>query len=162
MTEIRKHVAEYVKKHECQNEVNKKLVKPKEALIKICKTENNISWEELMEKVCESMKSCYKVSSGSGNEEILNRGKVSPITFTISQRSGNKKVTLIDNLELFGIKIGEFAKECQHGVAASTSISRPPGKKCDQLLVQGNQIIFINKLLTGSYLFYNTVFTLLF
>lgn len=73
---------------------------------------------------------------------------VSEIFFLV--RSGNKKVTLIDNLELFGIRINDFAKECQHGVAASTSISRPPGKKCDQLLVQGNQVLFVYNLLTGK------------
>lgn len=93
------------------------------------------------------MKNCFKVSTQG--EELVNKGKVSPITLTVAMRSGNKKVTLIDNLELFGIKIPEFAKECQHGVAASTSISRPPGKKSDQLLVQGNQVIFVYNLLTG-------------
>lgn len=123
------------------------MVKPKEALIKICKTENYVTWEELMEKVCESMKPCYKIVSA--NTELVNKGKVSPITLTVSQRSGNKKVTLVDNLELFGIHIADFAKECQHGVAASTSISRPLGKKCDQLLVQGNQVLFVHNLLTG-------------
>ncbi|XP_063928992.1 eukaryotic translation initiation factor 2D isoform X2 [Zophobas morio] len=149
MTQIRQHVVEYVKKNNCQNDENKRLVKPKDALIKICKTENLITWEEVMEKVCEAMKSCYKVTSG--NEELVNKGKVSPITLTVSQRSGNKKVTLVDNLELFGIRIADFAKECQHGVAASTSISKPLGKKCDQLLVQGNQVLFVHNLLTEKY-----------
>lgn len=103
-----------------------------------------------MEKVCESMRSCYKVKTGT--EEIVNKGKVSPITISVGIRSGNKKVTLVDNLELFGIRLPDFAKECQHGVAASTSISRPPGKKSDQLLVQGNQVTFVYELLTGEYI----------
>jgi translation initiation factor 2D len=164
MSQIRQYVVEYVKKNDCQHKENKRwngcdffflnfimlccrLVKPKEALVKICKTENYITWEELMERVCDAMKSCYKVTAG--NEELFNKGKVSPITITVSQRSGNKKVTLVDNLELFGIRIADFAKECQHGVAASTSISKPIGKKCDQLLVQGNQVLFVYNLLTG-------------
>jgi translation initiation factor 2D len=149
MSQIRQYVVEYVKKNDCQHKENKRLVKPKEALVKICKTENYITWEELMERVCDAMKSCYKVTAG--NEELFNKGKVSPITITVSQRSGNKKVTLVDNLELFGIRIADFAKECQHGVAASTSISKPIGKKCDQLLVQGNQVLFVYNLLTDKY-----------
>ncbi|KAJ8930030.1 hypothetical protein NQ314_017195 [Rhamnusium bicolor] len=123
------------------------LVKPRDILAVICKTENTVTWEELIEKICNSMKSCYKVKTG--NEEILNKGKVSPITISVSVRSGNKKVTLVDNLEPFGVRLADFAKECQHGVAASTSISRPPGKKSDQLLVQGNQVLFVYNLLTG-------------
>jgi translation initiation factor 1 (eIF-1/SUI1) len=59
------------------------------------------------------------------------------------------QVTLINNLELYGINIQEFARECQHGVAASTSISSVPGKKSQQLLVQGNQVLFVGNLLIG-------------
>ncbi|KAF7281375.1 hypothetical protein GWI33_004856 [Rhynchophorus ferrugineus] len=104
----------------------------------------------MFEKVCDSMKNCFKVNVG--NDEVINKGKVSPIVMNVSMRSGNKKVTIIDNLEAFGINIGDFAKECQHGVAASTSITpKPPGKKYDQLLVQGNQVIFVYNLLTEKY-----------
>ncbi|KAJ8986290.1 hypothetical protein NQ317_010000 [Molorchus minor] len=154
---IRKFVTKYVKENNLQDEDNSRLVKPRNILSTICKTENAITWEELMEKVCASMKNCYTVKTGS--EEIVNKGKVSPITMTVSVRSGNKKVTLVDNLELFGIRLADFAKECQHGVAASTSISRPPGKKCDQLLVQGNQVLFIYNLLIEKYKVPKKVYT---
>ncbi|CAH1114110.1 unnamed protein product [Psylliodes chrysocephalus] len=147
--EIRRCVNKYVKEFNLQDETNERYVKPKDKLAAICKTEHSIAWEEVIEKVCAAMKNCYKVKSG--NEEIQGKGKVAPITLSVSVRSGNKKVTLIDNLELFGIRINDFAKECQHGVAASTSISRPPGKKCDQLLVQGNQVLFVYNLLTDKY-----------
>lgn len=53
-------------------------------------------------------------------------------------------------MELFGINAAEFGKECQHGVAASTSVSKPPGKKCEQLLIQGNQVAFVGKTLIGK------------
>ncbi|XP_066261997.1 eukaryotic translation initiation factor 2D [Euwallacea similis] len=148
---IRKLVTEYVKSNNSQVIENTKLVKPNtDVLRSICKTDNPVSWEEVFEKVCESMKSCFKVNSG--NDQIFNKGKVSPITMSVSVRSGNKKVTLVDNLEIFGVNINEFAKDCQHGVAASTSITpTPPGKRCDQLLVQGNQVVFIHNLLVEKY-----------
>lgn len=148
-SDVRKYVIDYIKQNNLQCEDNSKLITPKDSLISICKTENPMSWEEVIEKVCESMKGCYKVKLG--HDEVLNKGKVSPITISVSVRSGNKKVTLIDNLELFGINLNEFAKLCQHGVAASTSISRHPGKKSDQLLVQGNQVLFVYDLLTEKY-----------
>ncbi|GJQ78855.1 hypothetical protein Trydic_g8647 [Trypoxylus dichotomus] len=150
VTEIRKFVTTYVKAHDCQNKENQRLVNVVNTPFgTLCKNENAVSWEELIEKVCSAMKSCFKVTSG--NEETVSKGKIQPIIMSTQTRSGNKKVTLIDNLELFGIKLSEFAKECQHGVAASTSITRPPGKKSDQLLVQGNQILFVHNLLVNKY-----------
>lgn len=148
-SDVRKYVSNYIKENKLQDEMNCQLIRPKEALITVCKTENLISWEEVMEKICDSMKSCYKVKLG--HEEILNKGKVCPIKISVAVRRGNKKVTLIDNMELFGINLTEFSKECQHGVAASTSINKPPGQKSDQLLVQGNQVLFVYKLLTEKY-----------
>nr|CAI5854368.1 unnamed protein product [Callosobruchus analis] len=147
---IRSCVVKYVKGLNLQCEDNPRLIKPKEIMADICKTENPITWEEAIEHVCHSMKSCFKVKSTQGLE-LVNKGKVSPITMRVSTRSANKKVTLVDNLEVFGINMAEFAKECQHGVAASTSISKPPDRKNEQLLVQGNQVIFIYKLLTEKY-----------
>ncbi|XP_022901149.1 eukaryotic translation initiation factor 2D [Onthophagus taurus] len=147
--EIRKYITEYVKSHNYQNEDNKRFVKIEGDLSHICKGEAMVTWEELMEKICASMKQCFKVTTGV--EEIVSKGKLEPIVMTVQRRGGNKKVTLIDNLELYGIRIGEFAKECQHGVAASTSISRPPGKKCEELLVQGNQVLFVYNLLIDKY-----------
>lgn len=105
-----------------------------------------------MDKVIKSMKPCYTVST-DGQQEAVVKGKVEPVTMVISNRSGNKKVTLIDNLELYGISIHEFAKQCQYGVSASTTISQVPGKKSQQLLVQGNQIHFVYKLLKGDSVF---------
>ncbi|KAL1491210.1 hypothetical protein ABEB36_011843 [Hypothenemus hampei] len=144
---IRKLVTEYVKQNNCQLEDNSKLIRPNTPALKtVCKTENPLAWEELFEKVLQSMKACFCVNS------TVNKGKITPITMTVSVRSGNKKVTLIDNLEAFGVNVKEFAKECQHGVAASTSIlPAGPGKKYEQLLVQGNQVIFVHNLLVEKY-----------
>lgn len=76
------------------------------------------------------------------------------LSFVISQ------VTLINNLELYGINIQEFSRECQHGVAASTTINTIPGMKSAQLQVQGNQIIFVGKLLTGKHVIQRKIFNI--
>lgn len=103
----------------------------------------------LTENVFKLMKPYYKVVTGE--EEKIAKGKIQPINIVVETRTGNKKVTLVDNLELFGIRITEFAKECQHGVAASATINKPPGKKCEQLLIQGNQVLYIYNHLIGIY-----------
>jgi len=70
---------------------------------------------------------------------------------TVNNRSGNKKVTLVNNLELYGIDLLKFSKECQHGVAASTTINDNPNAQNRQLQIQGSQILFVYKLLTDQY-----------
>lgn len=58
-------------------------------------------------------------------------------------------MTLVNNLELYGINLAEISRECQHGVAASTTINTLPSAKSLQLQIQGNQVLFVAKLLTG-------------
>ena len=84
----------------------------------------------------------------------VQKGKLDPIEISVGTRSGNKKVTLVHNLEILGINPEEFAHKCQVGVAASTSVSeavnrKPAGAK--EVLVQGNQTKFISKLLLEDY-----------
>lgn len=52
---------------------------------------------------------------------------------------------------MFGIKLDEFSKECQV-IGASATITDIPGKKTPSVLVQGNQVLYVYKLLTGTYL----------
>lgn len=59
------------------------------------------------------------------------------------------QVTLVNNLETFGINSKEFSKECQ-SIGASATITDEPGKKTPSVLVQGNQILYVYKLLTGK------------
>jgi translation initiation factor 2D len=61
------------------------------------------------------------------------------------------KVTLIHNVETFGIDPSELAHSVQKAVACSTSVSPLPGKsKGMEVLVQGNQINYVGKLLAGK------------
>ena len=49
------------------------------------------------------------------------RGKLQPVQMTVVQRTGNKKVTLVDNLDLYGIPAEEVAHTLQRIAAASTT-----------------------------------------
>lgn len=62
-------------------------------------------------------------------------------------------MTLVNNLELYGIDLIKFSKECQHGVAASTTINDVPNAQNRQVQIQGSQVLFVFKLLTGKCFF---------
>lgn len=112
------------------------------------KTKELTAWADVINAIAGQMTPYH----GSTTEKV-ERGKLRPIQMCVQTRSGNKKVTLVDNLELFNINVQEFAKQCQQGVGASATVQIPTGKKLSQLLVQGNQILFIHKLLTGKIFF---------
>lgn len=60
-------------------------------------------------------------------------------------------MTVIQNLDPYGIDIKEFAHKLQVGVAASATISQGQGQKAGQeVRVQGNQINYLSKLLIGK------------
>jgi translation initiation factor 1 (eIF-1/SUI1) len=60
-------------------------------------------------------------------------------------------VTLIENVETYGIDPAEFAHHVQISLACSTAVTPLPGKgKGQQVMVQGNQINYIATLLTGK------------
>lgn len=48
--------------------------------------------------------------------------------------------------------LNKFSKECQHGVAASTTINDIPNALNRQVQIQGSQVNFVFKLLIGEYL----------
>ena len=62
------------------------------------------------------------------------------------------QVTLIHNLETFGIDPEEFAHDVQVHMACSSSVSPLPGKNQGrEVSIQGNQINYISSLLIGNY-----------
>ena len=64
---------------------------------------------------------------------------------------GILQATLVENLEVYGIDAQELAHAVQVGVACSTSVSPLPGKNHGlQVMVQGNQTLFVANLLQGK------------
>ncbi|XP_046405879.1 eukaryotic translation initiation factor 2D isoform X2 [Ischnura elegans] len=148
-TSIRQHLTDYVTKKSLQSSDDKRFVKLDHLLSSCLRLKENdqITWKELMTTCIEQMGNSYSI----GQSGSVSKGKLKPIEITVATRTGNKKVTLIGNLEAYGIDCTEFAKKCQHGVAASATITQVPGSKSSQVMVQGNQVIFLEKLLTGEY-----------
>ncbi|KAG8238615.1 hypothetical protein J437_LFUL017742 [Ladona fulva] len=160
-TMIRQHLTDYVTQHALQSASDKSFclsilyVKCKlfsrfvklDHLLSSCLRvkEDELAWKELFVTCIEQMGHSFSV----GQTGQITKGKLKPIEIIVATRTGNKKVTLINNLESYGINCSEFAKKCQHGVAASATVTQLPGTKAAQVMVQGNQVIFLEKLLTG-------------
>lgn len=141
--QVKKIVREYVSKHGLLNPQTK-LVRPDEVLQELYgNVEGSLS--EVTSIITSKMEHSYQMCSGKDTS-----GKPQ-IQMSLATRSGNKKVTLVSNIEAYGIIMAELIKLCKQGAAASTSIVKLPHQKHEQLQIQGNQIRFIYTLLTETY-----------
>ncbi|EFN76796.1 eukaryotic translation initiation factor 2D [Harpegnathos saltator] len=146
--EIRKYFTEYVKAEDLQNGKMLKLSPQLAAIMRTKVHQETVTMEDGINKFIGRMTHMHEVTL-AGNT-LLHTGKLEPVDMRVVVRSGGKKVTLVNNLETFGINSKEFSKECQN-IGASATITDDPGKKTPSVLVQGNQILYVYKLLTEKY-----------
>lgn len=152
--QVKKLLKEYVCNKKLQDSGNIRLIHTDEMIREICGLDDSIQtiqFDNLLAIITNKMEHSFALRN---KNELKTGGKQSQIKMTLATRSGNKKVTLVDNLEMFNIRLPEFAQACKIGVAASTSIIRPDcagSSKKGQLMVQGNQIRFLYKLITETY-----------
>lgn len=145
--QLKKLVKDYVCKNKLQDAKNPQLVHCNELLSSMCGGAEHAEFDRLFAAILSRMKHSFEMRQKSE----LKSSKNPIIQMQLATRSGNKKVTLVNNLEAFGIRLAEFEKACKIGVAASTTVTKLANQKGEQLLVQGNQIKFIHKLLTETY-----------
>ncbi|CAH1774317.1 unnamed protein product [Owenia fusiformis] len=155
--EIREILKKHVKENELQNETGRVVMDPvlTDAVLGKASNVPTLRWDEMIQKCQARMAPCYSITY-PGQTPIIKKGSVDPITITIAKRMGNKKVTLVENLENFGIDPKGFGQEVKVGVASSVSLSKLPGtnrgkERGLQVLVQGNQINFIADLLLETF-----------
>ncbi|ELT91730.1 hypothetical protein CAPTEDRAFT_202452 [Capitella teleta] len=142
--QVRQVITEYVRANNLKNPNSRGQVTLDpllcDALIHKSEYMETISWEEITNRCLSKMNPGFQVSVG-GAPPVLKKGKVEPIVLNVAQRGGNKKVYP-----------AELAHFVQKGVACSTSVNPLPGKsKGMEVLVQGNQINFVSKLLCEKY-----------
>ncbi|KAH8402653.1 hypothetical protein KR215_004353 [Drosophila sulfurigaster] len=143
VAQVKKIVREYVSKHAAIHPLTK-IVEPDEVLRELCGN-REATLSEITSIITSKMEHSYQMCSGKDTS-----GKPQ-IQMSLATRSGNKKVTLVSNIEAYGIIMAELIKLCKQGAAASTTIVKLPHQKHEQLQVQGNQIRFIYTLLTETY-----------
>ncbi|XP_058675402.1 eukaryotic translation initiation factor 2D isoform X2 [Ammospiza caudacuta] len=156
-SEVRNIIINYVKSNELVDETNKNFVKVN-AILCDClldKSEqdeiSHLKWDELLSRCLERLQPLHQVTF-SGQEPVVRKGNIEPIDISIAQRSSNKKVTIIKNLELYGLDPQCVANTLQQKVQASATISPAPGTKDRvQVQIQGNQIHHLAKMLLEEY-----------
>lgn len=153
-TEIKNFVKDYVGRNKLVVSVTKEVTLD-DVLVEVCvgKRENDqpilMPVDKIIALVHSRMDNTFEMRSQSG--PISKGGKKPIIQLTTATRMGNKKVTLVSNLEAYGINIAEFSKACKIGVQASTSITKVPGTSINQFQIQGNHVRFVFTLLTETY-----------
>ncbi|XP_078111393.1 eukaryotic translation initiation factor 2D [Sander vitreus] len=155
--EVRHIVTEYVKKNELVDENNKNYVTINPTLCDclLDKSEyqevESLKWDDLFSRTLERMQECYQVVF-PGQAPIKKKGHIDPIDISVASRGSNKKVTLIKNLEVYGLDPAVVATALQRRVQASSVLQPIPGSK-DKVLVQiqGNQIHQVGNLLQDHY-----------
>ena len=146
--EVRSLVKEYVLKN-CESDAKGVLLDPHLASLLLKKNENltHLSWQELNQRSIDSLQPAYQIQGGSFIKPSLIKGQSHPILkVTTQKRAGNKHVTLIQNLDKFGINMKLFARFLQNLAASSSSINEDKASKFEYVQVQGNQIKLLRKL----------------
>lgn len=153
-SQIKNYVKDYVSRKKLLNSVTKEVTLD-DVLVEICvgQRENEAPIVMLVEQVISivnsRMETTFEMRSQSA--PLIKGGKKPIIQISTATRMGNKKVTLITNLEAYGINVAEFSKACKIGVQASTSITKVSGTSINQFQIQGNHVRFIFGLLTDTY-----------
>lgn len=145
-TQIKKIIREYISKHNLPKaDTTGSTIQLDETLEKICNSKS-ASVSQICSVITSKMEYSYQMC------ELKNVASNKPlIQMSLATRSGNKKVTLISNVECYGIIVSEFIKLCKQGAAASTTVVKLPHQKSEQLQIQGNQVRFVYNLLTETY-----------
>uniref|UniRef100_A0A8C5AE97 Eukaryotic translation initiation factor 2D n=1 Tax=Gadus morhua TaxID=8049 RepID=A0A8C5AE97_GADMO len=155
--EVRAIITEYVKANELVDENNKNYVHINPILCD-CLLEKSeyhevsiLKWDDLFSRTLSKMQECSQFVI-AGQQPIMKKGHIEPIDITVASRGSNKKVTLIKNLEMYGLDPIDVSAALQHRVQASAVLHPVPGTK-DKVLVQiqGNQIQQVGNLLLDRY-----------
>ncbi|XP_078276369.1 eukaryotic translation initiation factor 2D isoform X2 [Rhinoraja longicauda] len=155
--DVKNIVTNYVKSNELIDDCNKNyvIVDPILCDCILEKSEyhvvSKLKWDDLFNRCLERLQKCHQVAF-PGQQPVVHKGNIKPIIIDVAQRASNKKVTLIKNLDVFGIDGQKFGSLLQLRAQASVTFNAVPGTKDKlDLQVQGNQVNHVAKILTEEY-----------
>uniref|UniRef100_A0A6Q2YMA2 Eukaryotic translation initiation factor 2D n=1 Tax=Esox lucius TaxID=8010 RepID=A0A6Q2YMA2_ESOLU len=155
--EVRTIITDYVKRNELVDDTNKNYVIINPILCD-CLLEKSeyqdveaLKWDDLFSRTLDKMQHCHQLVF-PGLPPVVRKGPLEPIDITVASRGSNKKVTIIKNLEVYGLDPVAVSVALQHRVQASSALNPVPGSK-DRVSVQiqGNQVQQVGKLLLDMY-----------
>ena len=170
--EVKQVLTEYVKSNQLRSDTPG-MVRMDELLAEmvLAKGDNStkeMKWEELQQFTISKMSPGYSLQF-QGEPACQFKGKLDPVELTTATRSGNKKVTLINNLDTYQIDPVEFAHKCQVYLSVGTTTHPAPNRKSGtevnitifisinfqtfpwQVMIQGNHVAYAVKLLLEEY-----------
>lgn len=155
--EVRGIITDFIRKNELVDENNKNyvIINPTLCDCLLEKSEYQdveaLKWDDVFSRALDKMQQCHQLVF-PGHAPIVKKGNIEPIDISVASRGSNKKVTLIKNLEVYGLDPTAVSTALQHRVQASSVLNPVPGSK-DKVIVQiqGNQVQQIGKLLLDQY-----------
>ncbi|XP_043572547.1 eukaryotic translation initiation factor 2D isoform X1 [Chiloscyllium plagiosum] len=155
--DVRSIITNYVKSNDLIDDYNKNYVTINPTLCDCIlekseyHTVTKLTWDDLFSRCLKSLQQCHEVTF-PGQKPKVRKGQIKPIDIDVVQRASNKKVTVITNLEEFGLDPQILGNALQQKAQASVTITPVPGTKGKMALqVQGNQVNHIAKLLTEEH-----------
>ena len=107
--QVRKTLTNYVKTNDLKAETGG-LIKMDPLLGEIVPGKaEKMSWEDVQTAILAKMSPGYSLQFGDTPAQVY-KGKLDPIELTVATRSGNKKVTLINNLDTFQVLLHTYKK----------------------------------------------------
>lgn len=159
--DIRQHITNYIKDSDLQSKENKKIIKLDILLSDFLKERSEeISFEELFGRIFAKMSPMHSIvfkyeDNKEREEPVVRKGKFKPIEFKIESRGGNKKITLVNNLDELFADPKELQQRVRTLIGCSVSIDVPAGASATSgiysLTIQGNQINQVSSLLKNEY-----------
>ena len=111
------------------------LVKLDSLLSEICTGKTEVKWEELQQAIMSKMSPGYSLQFADKPPMVF-KGKLDSIELSVATRSGNKKVTLINNLDTYQVERNGLKSRVLESLRVSFRL-------LDQtILFCGNQSIF--------------------
>uniref|UniRef100_A0A4W3GNV9 Eukaryotic translation initiation factor 2D n=1 Tax=Callorhinchus milii TaxID=7868 RepID=A0A4W3GNV9_CALMI len=112
-------------------------------------TVTKLKWDDFFARCFKRLDQCHEVVF-PGQRPIIRKGSIEPIDINID-RASNKKVTVVKNLELFGLDLQMVKIALQRRAQATVAVKQTHGKDKWILWAQGNQIAHVGKLLLEEY-----------
>jgi len=130
--QVRQVLTDYVKTNELKSDTPG-MVRMDELLAEVvmAKGDNSskeMKWEELQQFTISKMSPGYSLQF-QGQPAQQFKGKLDPVELTTATRSGNKKVTLVNNLDTYQIEPAEFGHKCQLYLSVGTTSHPAPNRK---------------------------------
>ncbi|KAK6021590.1 PUA domain protein [Ostertagia ostertagi] len=147
--QIREIVTNYVKSEELNQGKHIRLDPILAQVTRI--PEDTADWNTVLQKIQSKMTKTFVLRMPDGRE-LIRKINMPRIVFKVETRSGNKKVTLINNLSAFGIEVKKLCHQIQVEAATSaTTTNEAVNCEGPQVTVLGNHVTYLGDLFANEY-----------